>query len=145
MPSLKAIRKRIGSVKNTQKITRAMKLVAAARLRRAQDAIVAARPYARGQRMVELLKQGQYQPLSVEQQVVLLYAATNGYLDKYAVSSIKKYETEFLAFMVSARGGGMLDTIKSKKDLDKDGEAKLRSVLDEFAKDFEIALGKDAA
>jgi F-type H+-transporting ATPase subunit gamma len=47
MPSLKAIRKRIGSVKNTQKITRAMKLVAAARLRRAQEAIVAARPYAR--------------------------------------------------------------------------------------------------
>lgn len=47
MPSLKAIRKRIGSVKNTQKITRAMKLVAAAKLRRAQDAIIAARPYAR--------------------------------------------------------------------------------------------------
>lgn len=46
MPSLKAIRKRIGSVKNTQKITRAMKLVAAAKLRRAQDAIIAARPYA---------------------------------------------------------------------------------------------------
>ena len=45
MPSLKAIRKRIGSVKNTQKITRAMKLVAAARLRRAQESIVAARPY----------------------------------------------------------------------------------------------------
>ncbi len=48
MPSLKALRNRIGSVKNTQKITRAMKLVAAARLRRAQDTIVAARPYARG-------------------------------------------------------------------------------------------------
>lgn len=46
MPSLKGIRKRIGSVKNTQKITRAMKLVAAAKLRRAQDAIIAARPYA---------------------------------------------------------------------------------------------------
>jgi F-type H+-transporting ATPase subunit gamma len=45
MPSLKSIRKRIGSVKNTRKITRAMKMVAAARLRRAQDAIVAARPY----------------------------------------------------------------------------------------------------
>jgi F-type H+-transporting ATPase subunit gamma len=45
VPSLKAIRKRIGSVKNTQKITRAMKLVAAARLRRAQEAIIAARPY----------------------------------------------------------------------------------------------------
>jgi F-type H+-transporting ATPase subunit gamma len=46
MPSLKAIRKRIGSVKNTQKITRAMKLMSAARLRKAQDAIIAARPYA---------------------------------------------------------------------------------------------------
>ena len=45
MPSLKAIRKRIASVKNTRKITRAMKLVAAAKLRRAQDAIIAARPY----------------------------------------------------------------------------------------------------
>ena len=48
MPSLKALRNRIGSVKNTQKITRAMKLVAAARLRRAQDTITAARPYAKG-------------------------------------------------------------------------------------------------
>src|SRR5918993_5520962 len=47
MPSLKAIRKRIGSVKNTRKITRAMKLVAAAKLRRAQEAIIAARPYAK--------------------------------------------------------------------------------------------------
>jgi F-type H+-transporting ATPase subunit gamma len=47
MPSLKALRNRIGSVKNTQKITRAMKLVAAARLRRAQETIIAARPYAR--------------------------------------------------------------------------------------------------
>ncbi|HWE29296.1 MAG TPA: ATP synthase F1 subunit gamma [Polyangia bacterium] len=53
MPSLKAIRTRIASVKNTQKITKAMKLVAAARLRRAQDAIVAARPYA--QRLTEVL------------------------------------------------------------------------------------------
>jgi F-type H+-transporting ATPase subunit gamma len=47
MPSLKAVRTRIASVKSTQKITSAMKLVAAAKLRRAQDAIVAARPYAR--------------------------------------------------------------------------------------------------
>jgi len=53
MPSLKAIRTRIASVKNTQKITKAMKLVAAARLRRAQDSIVAARPYA--QRLTEVL------------------------------------------------------------------------------------------
>ncbi|HEX6835017.1 MAG TPA: ATP synthase F1 subunit gamma [Polyangia bacterium] len=53
MPSLKAIRTRIASVKNTQKITKAMKLVAAARLRRAQDAVIAARPYA--QRLNEVL------------------------------------------------------------------------------------------
>ena len=50
MPSLKAIRKRIGTVKNTRKITRAMKMVAAAKLRRAQDAIIAARPYATARR-----------------------------------------------------------------------------------------------
>lgn len=56
MPSLKAIRKRISSVKNTQKITRAMKLVAAAKLRRAQEAIIAARPYARSlERVVQEL------------------------------------------------------------------------------------------
>src|SRR4029077_14437254 len=54
MPSLKAIRNRIASVKNTQKITKAMKLVAAARLRKAQDQIVAARPYAK--RLGELLR-----------------------------------------------------------------------------------------
>jgi F-type H+-transporting ATPase subunit gamma len=54
MPSLKAIRKRISSVRNTQKITRAMKLVAAAKLRRAQDAIIAARPYGRGLERVVL-------------------------------------------------------------------------------------------
>ncbi|HPH65410.1 MAG TPA: F0F1 ATP synthase subunit gamma, partial [Kofleriaceae bacterium] len=46
MPSLKAIRNRIGSIKNTRKITRAMKMVSAAKLRRAQEAIIAARPYA---------------------------------------------------------------------------------------------------
>jgi F-type H+-transporting ATPase subunit gamma len=54
MPSLKAIRKRISSVRNTQKITRAMKLVAAAKLRRAQDAIIAARPYGRALERVVL-------------------------------------------------------------------------------------------
>jgi F-type H+-transporting ATPase subunit gamma len=54
MPSLKAIRKRIASVRNTQKITRAMKLVAAAKLRRAQDAIIAARPYGRALERVVL-------------------------------------------------------------------------------------------
>src|SRR5262252_2921687 len=55
MPSLKAIRNRISSVKSTQKITRAMKLVAAARLRRAQDAIVGARPYANA--LVEAMRE----------------------------------------------------------------------------------------
>ena len=100
---------------------------------------------ARGARTTELLKQSQYAPLSVEQQVVLLYAATNAYLDKYEISAIKKYEQELLAFLASARGGGVLEAIRTKKDLDKDTEAKVKAALDEFAKDFDIALGKGAA
>ena len=54
MPNLKAIRKRIASVRNTQQITKAMKMVSAAKLRRAQEAVVAARPYA--DKLVELLR-----------------------------------------------------------------------------------------
>jgi len=100
---------------------------------------------ARGARTTELLKQGQYAPLSVEQQVVLLYAATNAYLDKYELSAIKKYEQELLAFLASARGGGVLEAIRTKKDLDKDTEAKVKAALEEFAKDFDLTLGKDAA
>ena len=56
---------------------------------------------ARGVRLVEILKQGQYKPESVENQVLIIYAATNGYIDEYPVAELKRYETELMAFCES--------------------------------------------
>ena len=121
MPSLKDIRKRIGSVKNTQKITRAMKLVAAAKLRRAQDAIIAARPYADG-----------------IEQVVVIYAGTNGFIDDYPVSALHRYEKELLEF-VRSRKKDLLDGLRTSGKLDDGIEKSMRDALTEFAKTFSVS------
>lgn len=100
MPSLKAIRKRIGSVKNTQKITRAMKLVAAAKLRRAQDAIIAARPYAHSlERVVAELsdKAGrEAHPLFAERDgkraAIALFTSDRGLAGAFNAQIIRKVE-----------------------------------------------------
>ena len=63
---------------------------------------------ARGARLTELLKQGQYQPLPVEKQVLILYAATNGYVDALPIDSLGRYERELYAF-VDARHAGAVD------------------------------------
>jgi F-type H+-transporting ATPase subunit alpha len=86
----------------------------------------------RGQRMVELLKQPQFQPLSAEKEVLVLFAGTRGYLDKYPVSSVQDYERKLLEF-VESRHAAILDEIKDKRDISADLEAKMRSALDEFA------------
>jgi F-type H+-transporting ATPase subunit alpha len=91
---------------------------------------------ARGQRMTELLKQDQYSPLSMERQVAIIYAGTNGYVDSYPVAALRRYERELFAFLDSQRPQ-VLDKIKTSKDLDKDGEAALREALDVFAKQFD--------
>jgi F-type H+-transporting ATPase subunit alpha len=85
----------------------------------------------RGARLVELLKQGQYQPLSVEQQVVILYAGTNGYVDELAVAALKKYEQELFSFISSKHPDIFADILK-KRELDGDLRGKLTSVLGEF-------------
>jgi F-type H+-transporting ATPase subunit alpha len=54
---------------------------------------------ARGQRLVEILKQAQYAPAGVEKQVIIIYAATNGYLDKYPVNRLKDFEVQFLEYL----------------------------------------------
>jgi F-type H+-transporting ATPase subunit gamma len=101
MPSLKAIRKRIGSVKNTRKITRAMKLVAAAKLRRAQDAIVAARPYASAlTRVVSELAHAageEAHPLFAERKggtkaAIVLFTSDRGLAGAFNSSIIKRVE-----------------------------------------------------
>jgi F-type H+-transporting ATPase subunit alpha len=86
---------------------------------------------ARGSRLVEALKQDQYQPLTVEKQVLLIYAVTNGYVDGYTVDVVKKYETELFLFF-EAKYQNLLDEIKTKKDITDDLAQKVRAALDEL-------------
>ena len=85
----------------------------------------------RGARLVELLKQGQYQPLAVEQQVVILYAGTTGQVDDLPVASLKRYEQELFAF-INSRHPDVFSDILTKRELDGDLRAKLNKVLEEF-------------
>ncbi|MDR2198228.1 MAG: F0F1 ATP synthase subunit alpha [Deltaproteobacteria bacterium] len=85
----------------------------------------------RGQRMVELLKQPQYQPMSAEREVVVLYAGTRGYLDKHPVSAVLDFEKKLLEF-VDSRHPDILEKIKSEKDISPELDASIKSALDEF-------------
>ncbi|MBW1462602.1 ATP synthase subunit alpha [Campylobacter jejuni] len=85
----------------------------------------------RGQRMVELLKQPPYSPLSVEKQVVLIFAGTKGFLDDIAVSRIKEFEDGIYPF-IDAKHPDIFEQIRSKKALDSDLEEKLAKAINEF-------------
>ncbi|RXF73087.1 F0F1 ATP synthase subunit alpha [Hansschlegelia zhihuaiae] len=89
----------------------------------------------RGARLTELLKQPQFSPLRVEEQVVVIYAGTNGYLDKLPIDKVRKYEAELLDHLNSSEKG-LLDTIRKDKQLKDDTIEKIKSVLDNFAKSF---------
>ena len=90
---------------------------------------------ARGSRLTELFKQGQYVPIPVEKQVVLLYAAANGFIDTYPESSLKKYEAELFRFLDS-KGTAALKEIEEKKAIDASIEEKLQKLLSEFRDGF---------
>ncbi|MCR6591689.1 ATP synthase alpha chain [Campylobacter insulaenigrae] len=85
----------------------------------------------RGQRMVEVLKQPPYSPLSAENQVVMIYAGTKGYLDDIAISKIGEFETALYPF-IEAKYPEIFEQIRTKKSLDKDLEEKLAKALSEF-------------
>jgi F-type H+/Na+-transporting ATPase subunit alpha len=85
----------------------------------------------RGARLVELLKQGQYQPLPVEKQILIIYAGTNGFVDDLPVTALKKYEQDLYAF-VESRHPELLSEILKKRELDADLRAKLNQTLEEF-------------
>lgn len=95
------------------------------------------RQLARGGRLVEILKQGQYKPLPVEKQVLIIYAATNGYVDAYPASALKRYEEELNIYLESGRPE-ILKELREKKNLDGDLKAKINSALDEFKKIFTV-------
>ncbi|EAH8591893.1 F0F1 ATP synthase subunit alpha [Campylobacter jejuni] len=85
----------------------------------------------RGQRMVELLKQPPYSPLSVEKQVVLIFAGTKGFLDDIAVSRIEEFEDGIYPF-IEVKHPDIFEQIRSKKALDSDLEEKLAKAINEF-------------
>ncbi|MGE0681839.1 MAG: F0F1 ATP synthase subunit alpha [Candidatus Binatia bacterium] len=89
----------------------------------------------RGTRLVEILKQGQYQPLSVEQQIVIIYAGTNGYLDHLPESALKKYETDLIRFLEN-RHPDIYEDTRTKKELTDDLKTRLNSALEEFKQTF---------
>ncbi|WP_262690674.1 F0F1 ATP synthase subunit alpha [Kordiimonas aestuarii] len=89
----------------------------------------------RGARLTELLKQGQYSPLPVEEQVVSIFAGVKGYLDKIATTDVTRFEEQFLA-EVRAKHADVLATIRKEGKLSDDTISKLKSILDAFAKSF---------
>jgi F-type H+-transporting ATPase subunit alpha len=90
----------------------------------------------RGERMVEILKQDQYEPLDVELQIIIIYAGTQGFLDKFPVSSLKRYEKDLYAYL-KEKHQGVLDKIKETNNLDDDLTKKLEGALNDFNKRFE--------
>ena len=93
---------------------------------------------ARGARLVEMLKQAQYQPQPVEQQVVTIFAATNGFVDGCEVGSLARFETELFSFMKD-KHGALLTEIREKKQITDEIKAKLSTALEEFKGMFKEA------
>lgn len=93
----------------------------------------------RGARLVEVLKQGQYTPYSVEKQVVIIFAGTNGYLDELPLAAVKRFEKEFLE-MMDIKHKDILDSISISGDLNSETTAKLKQVLEDFANNFKVSV-----
>jgi F-type H+-transporting ATPase subunit alpha len=90
---------------------------------------------ARGQRLVQLLKQDQFTPLPVEKQVLVIFAGTNGYLDDIEVSEVERFERDLLAF-AETHAGALLNKIATKKAIDDEAREGLKKLLSEFKERF---------
>ncbi len=95
----------------------------------------------RGQRLVELLKQGQFSPYPVERQVVSIWAGTNGYVDIVPVGDVRRYEAEFLDFVARSHQG-IYDTITQSGKLDDSTIEELKKAVEEFNKQFQTSDGQ---
>ena len=87
----------------------------------------------RGQRISEVLKQAQYVPLPMNNQVVVLYAAINGFMDQVPVDTVKQWESNFIAFM-SANHSDILESISTNADINEETETKLKEAIEAFNK-----------
>jgi F-type H+-transporting ATPase subunit alpha len=89
----------------------------------------------RGARLTELLKQPQFSPLKVEEQVAVIFAGVNGYLDKLPVNKVSEFEQGFLTLLRTDHKA-LLDDIREKRELNDDLRGKLRAAADSYAKAF---------
>jgi F-type H+/Na+-transporting ATPase subunit alpha len=89
----------------------------------------------RGVRLVEILKQPQYRPIPNEKQVLVIFAANNGFLDDYPVSALKRYETELYAFFDN-RQAELVAELRDKKAIDDDMKGKIIAAMGQFKKEF---------
>jgi F-type H+-transporting ATPase subunit alpha len=89
----------------------------------------------RGSRLTELLKQPQFSPLKMEEQVAVIYAGVNGYLDNLPLNRVRAFEDGLLSLLRS-KHADILDAVRTSKDLSSDSEAKLKDVVQNFAKSF---------
>jgi F-type H+-transporting ATPase subunit alpha len=89
----------------------------------------------RGERMVAILKQGQYEPLAVEKQVLIIYAGTNGYLDKLPVNRLGDYEKGLFDF-VEQKFPKLLESIRTKKAIDDEIKGTVNQALEQFKSSF---------
>jgi F-type H+/Na+-transporting ATPase subunit alpha len=89
----------------------------------------------RGERLVEMMKQGQFQPQPIEKQILIIYAATNGHLDALPVNAVQRYERELYAFL-DAKHTALLSELRQKREMTDDLVAKANAALGDFAKLF---------
>ena len=94
------------------------------------------RQIARGSRLVEILKQGQYQPMPVEKQVLIIYAGTSGFIDQVAPENLQRYQNELVEF-VESQHPGLFPAIVEKRQIDDDTKPQLEKALQEFNQRFE--------
>jgi F-type H+-transporting ATPase subunit alpha len=91
-----------------------------------------------------VLKQPQYQPLTVEKQVAIIYAATNGYLDPVPVEQVRAYELDLYKFL-ETRKASLISALAEKKAIDDTIKAELNQALEEFGKGFAATVKTTAA
>ena len=90
---------------------------------------------------MELLKQAQYAPFPVEEQVVSIWAGTNGHMDDVPVEDVRRFESEFLDF-VRRQHAGVLQTIRETKELPEDTVTALKDAVGEFRNSFQTGSGE---
>jgi F-type H+-transporting ATPase subunit alpha len=99
---------------------------------------------ARGERLTEILKQPQYQPMSVEKQVLVIWAATNGHVDEVAIEDVRRFESELLQFVENSHPS-LLQSIREKKALTEEITSDLKQAITDFKESWKARQASDAS